>query len=127
MNLLENLGIHQDLVTKDRVELSMPVQAKHFQPYGIVHGGINTVLAETAASLGANANVAPGRIAVGVNVTTQHIRAIREGEIFVVATPDHVGRTLQTWQARLLVNDRLTATATITLMNVPAPTNNHKH
>ena len=64
MNLLENLGIHQDLVTKDRVELSMPVQAKHLQPYGIVHGGINTVLAETAASLGANANVAPGRIAV---------------------------------------------------------------
>ncbi|MGY0336338.1 hypothetical protein ACW185_01775 [Limosilactobacillus fermentum] len=40
----------------------------------------------------------------------------------------HVGRALQgTWQARLLVNDRLTATATITLMNVPAPTNNHKH
>ena len=79
MNLLEDLGIHQDLVTKDRVELSMPVQAKHLQPYGIVHGGINTVLAETAASLGANANVAPGRIAVGVNVTTQHIRAIRKG------------------------------------------------
>ena len=127
MNLLENLGIHQDLVTKDRVELSKPVQAKHLQPYGIVHGGINTVLAETAASLGANANVAPGRIAVGVNVTTQHLQAIREGVIFVVATPDHVGRTLQTWQARLLVNDRLTATATITLMNVPAPTNNHKH
>lgn len=49
MNLLENLGIHQDLVTKDRVELSMPIQAKHLQPYGIVHGGINTVLAETAA------------------------------------------------------------------------------
>lgn len=121
MNLLKNLGIHQDLVQRDLVRLSMKVEAKHLQPYGIVHGGINTVLAETAASLGANANLTSAQIAVGVNVTTQHIQAIREGVILAVATPDHVGQNLQTWQVRLTVNGRLTATAVVTLMNVATP------
>ncbi len=51
MNLLENLGIKTIILQKDYVKLELPITAKLLQPYGLVHGGINAVLAETAASL----------------------------------------------------------------------------
>ena len=54
MNLLENLDIQTQLVTASKCIITVKVSDKLKQPYGIVHGGINAVLAETAASLGAN-------------------------------------------------------------------------
>lgn len=55
MNLLENLDIQTQSVTANKCVITVKVSDKLKQPYaGIVHGGINAVLAETAASLGAN-------------------------------------------------------------------------
>ncbi|MCF7522700.1 hypothetical protein L3X07_03690 [Levilactobacillus brevis] len=40
---------------------------------------MNGVLAETAASLGANANLDADQVAVGVNLTVQHLQAVTQG------------------------------------------------
>ncbi|WP_240411035.1 PaaI family thioesterase, partial [Limosilactobacillus vaginalis] len=55
MNLLQYLGIKIQTVTANQVIISINVTDQIKQPFGIVHGGINAILAETAASLGANA------------------------------------------------------------------------
>ncbi|WP_288631025.1 PaaI family thioesterase [uncultured Levilactobacillus sp.] len=117
-NLLTTLGIKQRLITKTKSIIALPVSAAIKQPYGVVHGGINGVLAETAASLGANANLDADRVAVGVNLTVQHLQAVTQGELIATATPLHIGHHLQTWQVAITVADQLTSQATVTLTTI---------
>ena len=100
MNLLDNLGIKTESVTASEAKISLPVTDKIKQPFGIVHGGINAVLAETAASLAANKWLESqklNKISVGVNITTEHLRPVSNGRIQAIATPIKRGKILQTW------------------------------
>lgn len=118
MNLLENLGIKTIILQKDYVKLELQITAKLLQPYGLVHGGINAVLAETAASLGANENLTSGQVAVGVNITTQHLRKASSGTLFAKAIPVHIGTKLQTWEVQIYNAKQLTSLSTVTLTNI---------
>ena len=124
MNLLENLGIHSQSVTADQATITVDVSEKLMQPYGIVHGGINAVLAETAASLAANAWLAQQnreQIAIGININTEHLLPVSSGEIIVKAQPLKRGHTIQTWFVKEFNRSRLTSTSTVTLANRPKP------
>ena len=61
----------------------------HKQPYGLVHGGLNGVLIETACSLGANENVPENTFAVGIDLQVNHLRSVHDGSLTVIATPNH--------------------------------------
>ncbi|APX71904.1 PaaI family thioesterase [Companilactobacillus allii] len=99
MNLLENLGIETVEQNKNRVTLKMKVEDKHMQPYKIMHGGINAVLAETAASIGANLNISESdEVAVGVDINTHHLNAVKDGVISAEAMPIRIGVNIQVWQ-----------------------------
>lgn len=99
MNLLENLGIETVEQNKNRVTLKMKVEDKHLQPYKIMHGGINAVLAETAASIGANLNISePDEVAVGVDINTHHLNTVKDGVISAEAMPIRIGVNIQVWQ-----------------------------
>lgn len=71
---------------KTKVIISLEVSDPVRQPYGLLHGGVNAVMAETAASLGANQNVGPDEYAVGVNINTQHLLPVTSGLIIATAT-----------------------------------------
>jgi 1,4-dihydroxy-2-naphthoyl-CoA hydrolase len=76
--------------------------ARHHQPYGIVHGGVWCAVVESMASIGAAVNAAShGQLVVGVSNTTDFLRAHRTGRVDAVAEPIHVGRTQQLWQVVL--------------------------
>ena len=93
-------------------------------PWGVVHGGVYCAVIESAASIGASAAVADrGQFAVGVNNSTDFIRAMTEGRIDVVAEPIQQGRTLQLWQVVLTRADdgKLVARGQVRLQNVPLP------
>ncbi|WP_125589938.1 PaaI family thioesterase [Companilactobacillus jidongensis] len=99
MNLLENLGIEVIEQNKNRVTLRMKVEDKHLQPYKIMHGGINAVLAETAASIGANLNITePDEVAVGVDILTHHLNPVKDGILIAEALPIKIGFSIQVWQ-----------------------------
>lgn len=120
MNLLENLGIQIQSVTAVQAVITVAVTDQLKQPYGIVHGGINAVLAETAASLGANQWLRDhnqDRIAIGLNINTQHLQPVTSGTIKTIATPIKCGRRTQTWRAEVYNQDRLTSTSTVVLVN----------
>lgn len=124
MNLIQYLGVKTQSVTASRVVLSVQVSDQLMQPFGIVHGGINTVLAETAASLGANQWLhehQPEQVAVGVSVNTQHLRPVSDGQIKVVATPIKCGHQLQVWQATTYNQQHQSSFSTVTLSNQPGP------
>lgn len=120
MNLLQYLGIKIQTVTTNQVIISINVTDQIKQPFGIVHGGINAILSETAASLGANAwltNNDRHQVATGVDINTHHLRAVKTGVLKAVATPLKLGRRIQTWQVQTFNDDQITSNSTVSLLN----------
>jgi uncharacterized protein (TIGR00369 family) len=79
---------------------------------------------ESAASIGASTAVQElGQFSVGVNNTTDFIRAMTEGRVDVVAEPIQQGRTQQLWQVQLTRADdgKLVARGQVRLQNVQLP------
>ncbi|RBR35781.1 hypothetical protein EB06_00150 [Enterococcus cecorum] len=122
MNLLEHLDIQIKQTTPEQVELSLIVRDIHKQPFGIMHGGMNGVLIETACSLGANQNVKSNEYCVGVDLQVNHLRAVTSGELTIRAIPDKVGRTIQVWQATVYQKEQKIAVGRCTLMTQRAQT-----
>ena len=122
MNLLENLNIQIKQTSPEQVELALVVRDIHKQPFGIMHGGMNGVLIETACSLGANQNVKSNEYCVGVDLQVNHLRAVTSGELTIRAIPDKVGRTVQVWQATVYQKEQKIAVGRCTLMTQKAQT-----
>jgi uncharacterized protein (TIGR00369 family) len=96
-----HLGIEFLEVGPDFVKARVPVDTRTRQPYGILHGGVSVVLAETLGSCGAACACPPGTRVVGLEVNANHLRATTSGWVTGVARPIHVGRTTQVWQIDL--------------------------
>lgn len=94
----------------------MPVTSDHHQPFGLLHGGVSVVLAETAASIGGHLAAPEGATAVGIEVNANHVRPVREGRVTVTATPLHTGRTTQVWEVKIQnEEERLVCASRLTL------------
>jgi 1,4-dihydroxy-2-naphthoyl-CoA hydrolase len=85
----------------ERVVLRLPVTWKVHQPYGILHGGVSALLAESAASMGAALSAGAERNVVGIELNASHLRSVRDGHLTAVATPIRAGRTIQVWAISL--------------------------
>lgn len=102
--LVERMAIEFVEVLPDRVVARMPV-AGNTQPYGLLHGGASVVLAETLGSVGAALNAGEGRIAVGVDISATHHRAVRDGYVVGVATPLSIGRSAACFEIVISTED----------------------
>ena len=89
----------------DRVVLRLPVNWKVHQPYGILHGGVSALLAESAASFGGALAAGPDRSVVGIELNASHLRPLRDGHLTATATPVRVGRSVQVWRIALTDDD----------------------
>ncbi|MBB3053486.1 uncharacterized protein (TIGR00369 family) [Prauserella isguenensis] len=115
------VGMEFGQLSPERVTATMPVEG-NLQPYGLLHGGANAVLAEALGSTVAVLNAGEGRIAVGVDLNCTHHRAVTSGTVTAVATPVHVGRSAVT--AEVVITDdagRRSCTARLTCMVRDAP------
>jgi len=77
------------------------VDTRTRQPYGILHGGVSVVLAETLGSCGAAFACPPGHKAVGLDINANHLRSTTSGWVTGVARPVHIGRSTHVWQVEL--------------------------
>ena len=100
-----HLGMEFVEVGDDFIRGRVPVDPRTRQPYGILHGGVSVVLAETLGSCGAAYSCPPGHRAVGLDINANHLRSATEGWVTGTARPIHLGRTTQVWQIDL-VDDR---------------------
>lgn len=114
--LTERIGIKITEWDPDRVVGTMPV-AHNRQPFGLLHGGANAVLAETLGSIAAGLGSRPGGVPLGLELSCTHHRAATEGEVTAVCTPLHRGRTVATFE--IVISDdqgRRTCTARLTCL-----------
>ena len=117
------LGIEIIVLSPERVVATMPVDDRTRQPFGLLHGGASVALAETAASLGALANIDDTRFAaVGVEINANHIRSRRNGSVRATAVPIHIGRTTHVWSIEIVDDDgRMVCISRCTIAIVPLP------
>jgi uncharacterized protein (TIGR00369 family) len=119
--LAEAMGIALVECSADRVVMTMPV-AGNTQPYGLLHGGANAVLVETAGSLGAAMHAGPDSMVVGLDINVTHHRAAREGVVTATAIPLSLGRTVTSYEVTVRDQDeRLLCTGRLTCLVRPAP------
>ncbi|MCK9895392.1 hotdog fold thioesterase [Frankia sp. AgB32] len=115
------LGILLTEASAARLVATMPVEGNR-QPFGLLHGGVSVVLAETLGSVGAMLGAPPGSIAVGIEVSATHHRSATSGVVTGVATRVHGGRTLTTYDIRITDEaGRAVCTSRLTCMIIPAP------
>jgi len=96
------LGIEFIEVGDDFIRGRVPVDARTRQPYGLLHGGVSVVLAETLGSCGAGYCVPAGFKAVGLEINANHLRGATSGWVTGTARPVHIGRATQVWQIDLV-------------------------
>jgi len=114
--LVGRMGITILEAAADRVVGTMPVVG-NTQPYGLLHGGASCVLAESLGSLGSVLHAGPDRIAVGVEISATHHRAVGAGVVTGVATLLHGGRTVATYGIVISDDhDRRVCTARLTCL-----------
>ena len=89
----------------ERVVMRLPVDWRVHQPFGVLHGGVSALLAESAASLGAALAAGTDRRVVGIELSASHLRGLRDGHLTADATPVRVGRTIQVWRIVLTDDD----------------------
>ena len=111
-----HLGIEFIEVGDDFISARAPVDTRTRQPYGILHGGISVVLAETLGSCGAAFASPVGYRAVGLDINANHIRSVTDGWVTGVARPIHVGRTTHVWQIEMTnATGQLTCVSRLTM------------
>ena len=97
----EHLGIEFVEVGDDYIVGRVPVDKRTRQPYGLLHGGVSVVLAETLGSCGAAFSCPPGYRAVGLDINANHLRGVSSGWVTGTARSVHRGRTTHVWQIEL--------------------------
>ena len=100
--LSKTLGMHFISTPEpDTLLAMMKVDERNRQPFGFLSGGASLALAENLAGIGSLA-ICPGQIAVGINVSGNHVLAVSEGDIVTAyGKLVHKGRTLHTWQVEI--------------------------
>ena len=93
-----HLGIEITEVGDDYLVGRVPVDHRTKQPFGLLHGGVSVVLAETLGSIAAFHASPEGHLAVGLDINANHLRSVRSGWVTGTARPVLIGRTTQVWQ-----------------------------
>ena len=123
MSLDETLGVEVLERTDELVRGRMPVEDRIRQPYGIVHGGALTAIAESLTSIGTAYAVYPeGQVAMGQEISASFMRPIASGYVNAVARLRRRGRTAWNWDVEITDDDgRLCALlrATIAVRDAP--------
>lgn len=118
-----HFGIRIIEIGADFVRAEMPVDDRHVQPFGILHGGASVVLAETLGSMASNMTLPEGRMAVGLEVNANHIASVPKGEVVsAICRPFHLGRNTQVWQTEIRRADgRLACVSRLTTAVIDRP------
>lgn len=95
------LGIEFTEIGDDFLRARVSVDRRTVQPFGLLHGGVSVLLAETLGSMGAYFASPEGHRAVGLEINANHLRAASRGWVTGTARPLHRGRSTQVWQIEL--------------------------
>ena len=119
--LMETLNIIYTDVGPDFLTASMPVDTRVYQPDGVLHGGAMLALAESVGSAACFVFLDTEHFSIrGIEMSANHVKSMRDGQVHATAKLLHKGRTTQVWNI-LLKNDeqQLISAAKLTTIAIP--------
>lgn len=100
--IMEKLGIEITEYTREQVTATMPVAPGTYQPFGLLHGGVSLVLAETVASSGSYLYIDPNtQRAVGLEINGNHLKSVSSGLVKAIGKPVHAGKRTLVWEVKI--------------------------
>ncbi len=101
--MVEHLGIQFTAIGEDFIEAKMPVDHRTHQPLGLLHGGASVALAETLGSVAATYCLDFAiQYCVGLEINANHIRSVKDGFVYGIARPVHIGKKTQVWEIKIV-------------------------
>jgi uncharacterized protein (TIGR00369 family) len=98
------LGIEVLELSPGHSRLTLQIDRRHEAPNGYLHAGSLITLADTACGFGCLATLPEGANGfTTIEISSNHVGTALEGRLEAVATPSHLGRTTQVWDATVTV------------------------
>ena len=95
-----HLGVVITLATPEQMRGEFQVQGALMAPNGFLHAGSLVTLADTLCGYGCVLNLPGGASGfTTVELKSNHLGTTLDGTVAAVATPVHLGRTTQVWDA----------------------------
>lgn len=119
--LMETLNIEFTDIGEDFVTARMPVNSRVHQPDGVLHGGATVALAESVGSVASHIFLDAEEFFIrGIEISANHLKSIKAGEVFAKATFIHKGRTTQLWDIRITdIENNLISVVKLTTIALP--------
>jgi len=100
--LMSTLNMEFVDVGEDYITCKMPVNSRVHQPDGVLHGGATIALAESVGSIAAKFFLDDPEISIrGIEISANHLKSIRSGEVYARASKIHLGKTIQLWEIKV--------------------------
>ena len=94
------MGICVTYSNKDSLKAELHVEEKHMAPNGFLHAGCIVTLADTCCGYACRTHLpdtAEGFTTI--ELKSNHLGTARSGTLDCIATPSHIGRSTQVWDA----------------------------
>jgi 1,4-dihydroxy-2-naphthoyl-CoA hydrolase len=117
----DHIGIEFTGIGDNFLKARMPVDHRTRQPYGLLHGGASAALAETLGSVASALIIDRSKYdCVGLEINANHIRGVKEGYVYGVAVPLHIGRTTHVWDIKIYdEREKLVCVSRLTVAVMP--------
>lgn len=119
--LMQTLQIEFIDVGADFLVAKMPVNSSVHQPMGLLHGGATVALAESVGSAASILFIDRDKEEVrGIEISANHVKSKRSGEVFATAKMIHKGRLVHLWEIKI-VDEQGTMISLCKLTNIVLP------
>ena len=117
----ETLDMRFTEIGENYLKISMPVDNRTKQPYGLLHGGASVALAETVGSVASALVIDHTKhICVGLEINANHVRSAREGLVIATCKPIHLGASTHVWDIKINdQKDKLICVSRLTVAILP--------
>ncbi|MEI8394428.1 MAG: PaaI family thioesterase [Rhodospirillaceae bacterium] len=95
-------GITVTTIEPGRIIATMMVEPRFLAPNGFLHAGSLVTLADTTCGIGTLCALREGANFTTVELKTNFLGTVREGQLICTATAQHLGRATQIWDAEVI-------------------------
>ncbi len=101
--IMATLGIAIDTIEEGRVAFTVEPAEYHYNPIGVVHGGLAATLCDSAMACAVHSTLPAGVGYTTLEIKVNYVRALtlKTGRVRCVGTTIHVGGRVATAEARL--------------------------
>lgn len=99
-HLSDVLGLEFLDLSPQKIRSRMSITQKHRSPTGYLHAAAIIAMADTTCGCGTHINLPKGTNGfTTLELKSNFLGTLKDGELFCEAVPEHIGRTSQIWSA----------------------------